>query len=183
MTRIRQYHDFTAVGCASPLMEAAIVGLNMPQSYYEEFGAHYAHMKKVFTDGLRSIGIPFTDPEGTYFVLADIAPYLKKGQSDLDFCEQLARKALLKAISGGLFGKALKAKVKVDEGLAAQVEKVLSKQALDAVSLARKAGVGAVPGSSFFSEPVNTIIRLHFAKKDETLCDALDRLSHIRDLL
>ena len=27
------------------------------------------------------------------------------------------------------------------------------------------------------------IIRLHFAKKDETLCDALDRLSHIRDLL
>lgn len=81
MTHIRQYHDFTAVGCASPLMEAAIVGLNMPQSYYEEFGAHYAHMKKVFTDGLRSIGIPFTDPEGTYFVLADIAPYLKKGRA------------------------------------------------------------------------------------------------------
>ena len=31
----------------------------MPDSYYEEFGAHYAHMKKLFTDGLKNIGIPF----------------------------------------------------------------------------------------------------------------------------
>ena len=113
----------------------------------------------------------------------EIVPDLKKKLPGKGVYVVNSKKALLKAISGGLFGKALKAKVKVDEGLAAQVEKVLSKQALDAVSLARKAGVGAVPGSSFFSEPVNTIIRLHFAKKDETLCDALDRLSHIKDLL
>ena len=137
MARIRQYHDFNAVGCPSPLMEAAVVGLNMPQSYYDEFAAHYAHMKKIFTEGMREIGIPFTDPEGTYFVLADIAPFLKKGQSDVDFCEQLARRV----------------------------------------------GVGAVPGSSFFNEPVNNIVRLHFAKRDETLYDALERLSHIKDKL
>ena len=56
-------------------MEAAIVGLDMHDSYYEEFGAHYAHMKKIFTDGLKSIGIPFTDPQGAYFVLANIGPY------------------------------------------------------------------------------------------------------------
>ena len=137
MARIRQYHDFNAVGCPSPLMEAAVVGLNMPLSYYDEFGAHYAHMKNIFTEGMRDIGIPFTDPEGTYFVLADISPYLKKGQSDVDFCEQLARKA----------------------------------------------GVGAVPGSSFFNEPINNIVRLHFAKKDETLYAALDRLNHIKDMM
>ena len=47
--------------------------------------------------------------------------------------------------------------------------------------LARKVGVGAVPGSSFFREPVNHLIRFHFAKKDETLLEALDRLSHIRE--
>lgn len=35
--------------------------------------------------------------------------------------------------------------------------------------------MGAVPGSSFFREPVNHLIRLHFAKKDETLTDALNR--------
>lgn len=42
--------------------------------------------------------------------------------------------------------------------------------------LAHYAGVGAVPGSSFFREPVNHLIRLHFAKKDETLLEALNRL-------
>ena len=53
MDRIKQYHDFNTVGAASPLMEAALVGLKMPDSYYEEFRAHYAHMKDIFTNGLR----------------------------------------------------------------------------------------------------------------------------------
>ena len=41
--------------------------------------------------------------------------------------------------------------------------------------LARNVGVGAVPGSSFFREDVNHLIRLHFAKKTETLNEALNR--------
>ena len=135
MERIKQYHDFNTVGAPSPLMEAAIVGLDMPDSYYEEFGAHYAHMKKLFTDGLKSIGIPFTDPQGAYFVLANIRPYLKKGQTDVEFCEEMARKV----------------------------------------------GVACVPGTSFFREDVQDIVRVHFAKRDETLNEALDRLSHIKE--
>ncbi len=47
-------------------------------------------------------------------------------------------------------------------------------------TLAEKVGVGAVPGSSFFREPVNHLIRFHFAKKDETLLDALNRLESLR---
>ena len=46
--------------------------------------------------------------------------------------------------------------------------------------LARDVGVGAVPGSSFFKEEENRYVRLHFAKKDETLNEALNRLSDIR---
>lgn len=46
--------------------------------------------------------------------------------------------------------------------------------------LARDVGVGAVPGSSFFREPVNHLIRLHFAKKNETLNEALNRLADLR---
>ena len=45
--------------------------------------------------------------------------------------------------------------------------------------LAKDVGVGAVPGSSFFREPVNHLIRFHFAKKDETLNEALNRLEAI----
>ena len=45
--------------------------------------------------------------------------------------------------------------------------------------LAKEVGVGAVPGSSFFRQPVNHLIRFHFAKKDETLNEALNRLEAI----
>ena len=134
MDRIKQFHDFNAVGAPSPLMEAAIVGLDMPDSYYEEFGAHYAHMKKLFTDGLTSMGMEYTDPQGAYFVLANIGQYLKPGQSDVDFC----------------------------------------------VEMTQKVGVACVPGSSFFKENVNDIVRVHFAKKDETLYEALNRLGDIK---
>lgn len=49
-------------------------------------------------------------------------------------------------------------------------------------NLAREVGVGAVPGSSFFREPENRYIRFHFAKSDETLNDALNRLELIGKL-
>ncbi|MBQ4511833.1 MAG: aminotransferase class I/II-fold pyridoxal phosphate-dependent enzyme [Anaerolineaceae bacterium] len=137
MERIKQYHDFNTVGAASPLMEAACVGLRFPDSYYVEFQAHYAHMKDIFCGGMRNIGIPFTEPQGTYFVLADIRQYMKPGQNDVDFC----------------------------------------------VEMTKKIGVAAVPGSSFFKEGGEGIIRLHYAKKDETLIEALDRLSNIKKML
>ena len=134
MDRIKQYHDFNTVGAPSPLMEAAVVGLEMPDSYYAEFGAHYAHMKKLFTEGLDRIGIEYTDPQGAYFVLANIGQFMKKGQNDVEFCEEMAKKV----------------------------------------------GVAVVPGSSFFMEDVPDIVRMHFAKKDETLYEAINRLSDIK---
>ena len=137
MERIKQYHDFNTVGAPSPLMEAAVVGLELPDSYYEEFGQHYAHMKKIFTEGLDRLGIEYTDPQGTYFVLANIGQFMKKGQTDVEFCEEMAAKV----------------------------------------------GVAAVPGTSFFMEDVRDIVRLHYAKKDETLYAALERLATIKQKL
>jgi aspartate/methionine/tyrosine aminotransferase len=46
--------------------------------------------------------------------------------------------------------------------------------------MAREVGVAAVPGSSFFHEPVNNLIRLHFAKRSETLAAAGERLLTLR---
>lgn len=137
MDKVKQYHDFNAVGVAAPLMEAAVVGLNMPDSYYEKFRGVYAHAKNLFINGLKDLGIPYTDPQGAYFVLLDISPYLKKDQTDYDFC----------------------------------------------IKLAEKAGVAAVPGTSFFKENINNIIRMHFAKSDDILLGALDRLSDLKTKL
>lgn len=129
--RVKKVHDFLTVGAAAPLMEAAVTGLRFDDTYYEELQKHYTHMRELFTDGLADIGLPFTKPQGAYYVMVDIGAF--GYESDLDFCEDLAKKV----------------------------------------------GVGAVPGSSFFREPENRYVRLHFAKRDETLYAALDRLSDI----
>lgn len=44
-------------------------------------------------------------------------------------------------------------------------------------------GVAAVPGSSFFKEDVNHLIRLHFAREKSTLKEALHRLGKMELLL
>jgi aminotransferase len=47
--------------------------------------------------------------------------------------------------------------------------------------LAQNVGVAAVPGSSFFHEPVRHLIRFHFAKRTETLVAAGERLLTLRE--
>ncbi|MEW6751012.1 MAG: aminotransferase class I/II-fold pyridoxal phosphate-dependent enzyme [Candidatus Latescibacterota bacterium] len=47
--------------------------------------------------------------------------------------------------------------------------------------LARDVGVAAVPGSSFFREPVQHLIRFHFAKTEATLLAAGERLDRLRE--
>ena len=44
-------------------------------------------------------------------------------------------------------------------------------------------GVAAVPGSSFFREEVNNLIRLHFAREEKTLDEALARLVKLKELM
>lgn len=50
-----------------------------------------------------------------------------------------------------------------------------------AEELIKRVGVAGVPGSIFFNEPVNNYIRFNFSKRNETLHDAIERLSHIRE--
>ena len=49
--------------------------------------------------------------------------------------------------------------------------------------MTREIKVAAVPGSSFFREPVNHLIRLHFARSKETLDEALNRLGKMAAML
>ena len=130
--RAKKVHDFLTVGAAAPLQEAVIPGLKFGQDYYDDLLAKYTHKKELFLKGLDDLHIIHNDPEGAYYVLLDISEF--GYDSDLKFCEDLARLV----------------------------------------------GVGAVPGSSFFREPVNHLIRFHFAKKDKTLLNALNRLESLR---
>lgn len=130
--QIKKVHDFLTVGAAAPLQEAAVVGLEFKDDYYDELQKLYTHKKDLFLNGLKELNIPHTEPQGAYYVMVDISEF--GYDSDLDFC----------------------------------------------VDLIKNVGVAAVPGSSFFKEEENRYIRFHFAKKDETLLAALNRLKDMR---
>ena len=155
MERIKKVHDFLTVGAAAPLMEAAVTALRFDDSYYAGLQAHYTHMKDVFTSGLRNLGLRFTEPQGAYFVLIDISEF---GYGRRDVIGVRDSRCDEKCAAGTL----------PDEQFC--------------IDMAQKVGVAAVPGSSFFREPVNHLVRLHFAKKDETLNDALNRLENLYKL-
>ena len=128
----KKVHDFLTVGAAAPLQEAAVAGLGLPETYYEE---------NYFLEGLDRIGLKHNVPQGTYFVMLDIEAFLElprfSGFTDLEFCEWMIKNI----------------------------------------------GVAAVPGSSFFREPVNHLIRLHFARQQSTLEEALRRLEKMAAML
>ncbi len=48
--------------------------------------------------------------------------------------------------------------------------------------MAEHIGVAAVPGSSFFREPVNNLVRFHFARGKDVLDEALGRLEKLKEL-
>ena len=133
----KKVHDFLTVGAAAPLQEAAVAGLNLPDSYYADLLETYTHKRDLFLAGLDEIGLKHNVPQGTYFVMVDIQEFLDlprfAGWTDVQFCEWMPEHI----------------------------------------------GVAAVPGSSFFKEDVNNLIRFHFAREDETLREALRRLQKL----
>ena len=54
---------------------------------------------------------------------------------------------------------------------------------MNAETLAEKVGVGAVPGSAFFNIPEYRYIRLHFAKSEDMLNQALNKLEKMKSLM
>ncbi len=133
VAQARKVHDFLTVGAAAPLQEAAVAGLELPDSYYQELQRTYDRKRSLFLGGLDRAGLRYTTPQGAYYVLVDINEF--GWEDDTAFSEWMAREV----------------------------------------------GVAPVPGSSFFHEPVRNYIRLHFAKRDETLRDAGERLVRLRE--
>jgi aminotransferase len=133
IAQARKVHDFLTVGAAAPLQEAAVAGLELPDSYYTGLRDLYTAKRDVFLEILRRTGLPFTEPQGAYYVMVDI--------SSLGFANDTAASEWF----------------------------------------IREIGVAGVAGSSFFREPVNHLIRFHFAKNEETLRAAGERLVRVRE--
>jgi len=133
IAQARKIHDFLTVGAAAPLQEAAVAGLELPDSYYSSLRELYSKKRDLFLGYLRQTGLPFTEPQGAYYVMVDI--------SSLGFARDTEA----------------------------------------AEWFVREIGVAGVPGSSFFREPENRFIRFHFAKKEETLRAAGEKLLKLKN--
>jgi aspartate/methionine/tyrosine aminotransferase len=130
----RKVHDFLTVGAAAPLQEAAVAGLELPDSYYDGLRDLYTGKRELLLRLLAKTGLSFTEPQSAYYVMPDISP--------LGFADD--------------------------------------KEASD--WFIREVGVAGVAGSSFFREPVNHLIRFHFAKNESTLLAAGERLARLAEL-
>jgi len=100
---IRKVHDFLTVGAASPLQEAAITGLNFGDEYYANLQAVYTEKKDFFLQGLDTLGLKYTNPQGAYYVMVDISEF--GATNDVDFCEWLASEVGVAAVPGSSFFK------------------------------------------------------------------------------
>lgn len=131
---IRKVHDFLTVGAASPLQQAGVTALNLPDDYYSALAHTYQQKRDSLLGILEDAGFRCYVPKGAYYMMCDISGF--GFRDDVTFARYL-------------------------------VEDV---------------GVGAVPGSSFFSDPADGahLIRFCFAKKPETLAAAAERLRRLR---
>ena len=73
IAQARKVHDFLTVGAAAPLQEAAVAGLELPDSYYAGLRDLYTAKRDLFLPALRAMGLPFSEPAGAYYVLVDIS--------------------------------------------------------------------------------------------------------------
>jgi len=70
---IRKAHDYMTIAAPTPLQEAAVVALNLPDSYYEDLRREYTQRRDLFLEYLEQAGLPYHEPEGAYYVMVDIS--------------------------------------------------------------------------------------------------------------
>ena len=137
---IKKVHNFLTIASPAPLQEAMVVGVNFGQDYYDNLLKKYASKKDIVCNGLDTIGIDYSKPEGTYFLLMNLKKYMQKVglDNELDFAKMVCEKC----------------------------------------------GVAFVPAGGFFMDngKTNGIFRLHFAKNDDTLKEALNRIEKLTKL-
>ena len=97
----KSIHDFLVVCPASPLMEAATVGLQMGEEWYSQLREFYNLRRELMLQGLDRIGINHTKPQGAYYVLIDIGRF--GYHDDREFCEALTCDGKVAAVAGSAF--------------------------------------------------------------------------------
>lgn len=126
-------HQFLTFTTPPNLQVAVAFGLGKDDDYFFDMRASLQRSRDRLTSGLRSLGLPVLDSQGTYFLNVDLAP-LGLNEADEAFCKRLVAESK----------------------------------------------VAAIPVSAFYEDqPVTSVARFCFAKKDATIDGALERLAQV----
>ena len=93
---VLQAHQYVTFAVATPLQEAVAVALSLPDAHFAELRASYARRRARLLAMLRESGWTPWEPEGAYFVCADVAG---RGFADDDaYCRDLTTRVGVAAI-------------------------------------------------------------------------------------
>jgi len=126
-------HQFITFTTPPNLQTAVAYGLGKADDYFVGMRRDFQRSRDRFADGLRALGFPLLDAQGTYFLNIDLRP-LGLNEDDETFCKRLVAEHK----------------------------------------------VAALPVSAFYAaDPISSVVRFCFAKRDQTLDTALERLSGV----
>jgi aminotransferase len=98
---IRKVHDFLTVGAASPLQQAGVLALGLPDSYYHSLSSTYETKRNLMLDALAPLGFTCSVPQGAYYMMANIEKF--GFENDVEFCRHLIHDIGVAAVPGSSF--------------------------------------------------------------------------------
>ncbi|MSO52118.1 MAG: aminotransferase [Acidobacterium sp.] len=94
-------HNGLAISTAAVSQHAALAALTGPQDCVADMRRTYDERRVALCEGLRSMGIPYADPQGAFFVYANVSGV---GMGATAFCEKVLREGRVLVFPGVVYG-------------------------------------------------------------------------------
>lgn len=99
---VRTTKQFLTFANGAPFQPAIAVGLDLPDTYFQDLESGLRERRAVLCDGLAAAGFDVLRPAGTYFVTVDIRPVDPTGDGET-FCRSLPARCGVVGVPTGVF--------------------------------------------------------------------------------
>jgi aspartate/methionine/tyrosine aminotransferase len=98
---VRKVHDFLTVGAPTPLQQAGVAALELPDDYFVSLSSSYQSKRNQIVSILEGVGFRCFVPQGAYYVMCDISAFDFK--NDVAFASYLINEIGVAAVPGSSF--------------------------------------------------------------------------------
>jgi aminotransferase len=99
--QMRKAHQYLIMSAPTPSQWAAVKALEVGDPFVEEMRAEYARRRRLIVDGLNSLGLACTEPQGAFYAFPCVQ---RTGLDDEQFAEQLLAEEQVAVVPGRSFG-------------------------------------------------------------------------------